>query len=253
VIGRRDYAERRAARIERLEARAAKARADGGAAISRASSMASVIPFGQPVQYSHHSTRRDLNYRARIDATFDRGFRRLNEAKEIERRAESAALNGAISSDDPEALEKLRAELATEQTFHARWKAINAAVRSGKPERLDGLQLTPAEASRLRNSLCGTAYVLTNATARIRRVKVRIAELEAKAAAPARADEQIGTATVSESDNRVQIQFPGKPPEAVRIALKRASFRWAPSVGAWQRHASEQAWRAAREILGASA
>lgn len=34
---------------------------------------------------------------------------------------------------------------------------------------------------------------------------------------------------------RVQIRFPGKPDEEMRAELKKRSFRWAPSVGMWQR------------------
>ena len=39
-------------------------------------------------------------------------------------------------------------------------------------------------------------------------------------------------------DNRVRFYFPGVPSGEVRSLLKRNGFRWAPSVGAWQRQAT---------------
>jgi hypothetical protein len=254
MIGRRDYAERRAARIARLEARAAKARAEGHAAISRASSMASVIPFGQPVQApGHHSRQRDLNYRARIDATFDRGFRSLSEAKEIERRAESAARDDAISSDDPEALTRLRQKLADEESELGEIKAANAVLKRGgsvaEAAALLTTQRDPVRHIEVWRSMGQRTLPTTNVTARIRATKKRIAELEARSVAPIREPERHGDATIEESENRVRIVFPGKPADAVREHLKRAGFHWSPSAGAWQRHASPQAWNAARAVL----
>jgi len=52
--------------------------------------------------------------------------------------------------------------------------------------------------------------------------------------------------------NRVQIFFPEKPDETLRIQLKKNGFRWTPSEGAWQRHLSSHAFRIAQEILQAS-
>lgn len=50
--------------------------------------------------------------------------------------------------------------------------------------------------------------------------------------------------------NRIRLIFEGKPDETTRTALKAAGFRWAPSVGAWQRQLSDNARAAARSILG---
>ena len=50
-------------------------------------------------------------------------------------------------------------------------------------------------------------------------------------------------------DNRLQLFFPGKPTAEKRAALKRCGFRWAPSVGAWQRQLNNAARYAARELL----
>lgn len=244
----RPYEERREARIARLRARAAAARTDGNARINAANQLAQIIPLGQPILVGHHSERRARRDAERIRNGFTRGFERLKLADELDRRARAAEQNTAISSDDPDAVEKLRAELAKQEAFHARWKAINAALRARSEERLKGLELTPREQSIIRNSPCGTGYALTNATARIRRIRARIAELEARASAPVRPPETIGDITIEEAENRVKIRFPAKPPAELRSELKRAGFRWAPSENAWQRYASVRAWSEARRI-----
>ena len=95
-------------------------------------------------------------------------------------------------------------------------------------------------------------FKLTNNGANIRRIEKRIAELRAKAAAPVR--DPItgpGYAIVEDRDaNRVQIRFAERQtPEACKV-LKGWGFRWAPSVQAWQRQASNGAWHAAQRVGG---
>src|SRR5690606_39184261 len=124
----RDYEQRKAARIERLRARAAAARAQGNERIDAARQLAERIPLGQPILVGHHSERRARRDAERIRNGFTRGFERLKLADELDRRARAAEQNTAISSDDPDAVEKLRAELAKQEAFHARWKAINKAL-----------------------------------------------------------------------------------------------------------------------------
>lgn len=50
-IGREDYAERKEARIDRLESRAAKAQAESAAAYNTARSIMDHIPAGQPILF----------------------------------------------------------------------------------------------------------------------------------------------------------------------------------------------------------
>ena len=92
------------------------------------------------------------------------------------------------------------------------------------------------------------AYALTNLSSEIRRVKERIAHLEAVNIAPVKVTETIGEIRILQEENRVRMIFPGKPDEDTRKRLKGAGFRWSPTEGAWQRMASNQAWYHAREI-----
>lgn len=58
---------------------------------------------------------------------------------------------------------------------------------------------------------------------------------------------------LNKSLDRVQVFFPDKPSEEERRVLKRRAFRWAPSVGAWQRQLTQNgvwAAQAAMQDLG---
>lgn len=93
------------------------------------------------------------------------------------------------------------------------------------------------------------AYELSNNNANIRRIRQRIAELEAKKENPAEGWEfDGGKVVVNQSMNRLQIVFDDRPDEGLRSELKGEGFRWAPSQGAWQRQLTDNAMRAARRI-----
>ena len=49
--------------------------------------------------------------------------------------------------------------------------------------------------------------------------------------------------------DRVQLIFPDKPSADERAILKGEAFRWAPSVGAWQRQLTQNGVRAAERVL----
>jgi hypothetical protein len=51
-------------------------------------------------------------------------------------------------------------------------------------------------------------------------------------------------------DNRVQIKLDDRPSEAMRTALKRSGWRWAPSTGCWQRIRTPNALYSAKQICG---
>ncbi|HEY3498549.1 MAG TPA: DUF3560 domain-containing protein, partial [Polyangiaceae bacterium] len=216
--------------------------------------IARCIPLGQPILVGHHSERRHRRDVERIHSNMGKGLALVREAEALERRAAVAEENQAISSDDPDAVSKLRAEIATEEAFSARWKAINKAARKGV-EALKALDLTADELRTLRFAPCGTGFMVTNTATRIRRLKQRITELESKAARPVEEPVSFGEITVSRDvdDNRVRIAFPGKPAGSVIAELKRNGFRWSPTAGAWQRQDTESAWYHAKRIAEAAA
>lgn len=94
---------------------------------------------------------------------------------------------GGISSDDPNALDKLRVKLDERVKHQELMKAANAAIRMKDPEkgdkRLRELGYTTEEIKQLREpDFCGhigyPAYELSNNNANIKRIRDRIAELE---------------------------------------------------------------------------
>ena len=249
------YEQRRAARIERLRARAERKASEANAAHASATARAAIIPLGQPILVGHHSEGRHRRYRARIDASFRKAHALAAESTELERRADAAESNEAISGDDPDATAKLRAKLAECERRQAAIVAANKRLRAGATfvDVAPMLDWWTAPLARLEilASMGHRTIPPTNGAAEIQRIKARIAELEARAAAPVR-EPVIGAGVrIDEAENRVRIWFEAKPSEEVRARLKSAGFRWAPSVGAWHRHASPAAWYAARRVIGA--
>lgn len=253
-----DYIEMRALRIERLKGRAARLSRAAETAHARAQSISDRIPMGQPILVGHHSQRRHERDLERINAGHARALKLREEAASLLRRANAAEANRAISSDDPDAVEKLRAKLAKLDDARAKMVAANKAVRSKDPragllalgfsEATVAQLLTPDFAKRIGFP----DYALRNAAGEASRLRKRIAELEAKQSAPAVAPLELDGVRVEEADNRVRIVFAERPTAERCAALKGAGFRWAPSVGAWQRQASPGAWYAAKRVLGVS-
>lgn len=165
---------------------------------------------------------------------------------------------GGISSDDPQAVEKLEAKLATLEKHQEMMKAANAAIRMKDPAKGDAklaeLGYTPEDIAKLRApDFCGRigypAYELQNNNANIRRIRGRIAELKKRTEnTPEGWEFDGGRVVVSTAENRLQIIFDGKPDADIRTELKGEGFRWAPSQGAWQRQLTDNAMRAARRL-----
>jgi len=125
-----DYYERQEARRERYELRAERARQESNAATRQAEKMASIIPMGQPILVGHHSEGRDRRYRARIGQTMDKAISLDKKAAYYEEKAESVGQSG-ISSDAPDALERLEKKLAERKRAHAWMKEVNKAFKKG--------------------------------------------------------------------------------------------------------------------------
>lgn len=243
------YEERQAQRRERMLVRADRLQASGNARWQRADERAAAIPFGQPILVGHHSEGRDRRYRERISNDLRRGAADIAAAEQLRERAESVG-SGGISSDDPDAVAKLRAQLEDGEQLAKRMKAVNAAHKRflKNPASLDKSDLSETDKALVRNFKPAYTfephpfppYKLSNHSANLRRIRQRIEDLERQAATaeqPARETALPGLYTVTENfaENRLQLRFAGKPAEAVRHVLKRNGFRWAPSAGVWQR------------------
>lgn len=165
---------------------------------------------------------------------------------------------GGISADDPQAVAKLVAKLSKLEEAQETMKAVNAYYRKHKtldgcphltPEQIDKLKADMAQSWHLDKSRPYQSFVLSNNNAEIRRIRARIEQVRQHE------DTQFagwefdgGRVEANKADNRLQIFFDGKPDEGTRDELKANGFRWAPSVGAWQRQLNMNAYRAAEHI-----
>lgn len=262
-VGRRDYAERRAARVARLDARAAGKGAEAQRLFTKNDALLGVMN-GSPVLRGHHSEGRHRRDLARIDNDMRKSFEASKDAERLARAASAAESNTAISSDDPDAVAKLTAKLERLQAAQDRMKLVNGLIRKhakAGPESIKaallaaGISAGDAAVALTPDSfgkLGFPGYSLSGGTAEIARVKKRIAELEARAAVP-ETEVAFGDVKVVLADNRVQIHFPGKPSEELRKELKSNGFKWAPSAGAWQRMPSQWAWDVAKKLAARAA
>ena len=261
------YEDKQERKRDRLEAAAGRARAESASRLGAARRIGDAIPFGQPILVGHHSEKRHRRDIEKIDRNMRKGFEASDRAADLAGRA-AAIGTGGISSDDPIAVQKLKAELAPLEKRQAQMKAANAAIRKHAKEgataqiaALVALGYSSASAAKLlEKDFAGRIgfpdYAITNNGANIRRIEKRIAELATKettaARAPISGEVEGLTFTMSENkdENRTQIEFSGKPSEALRGKLKAGGFRWAPSIGVWQRQISIQAWHRGAGALG---
>lgn len=268
-MSRDDYEERQKRRKSHLLIRAQKAESEGQAACDEATRIARLRPFGQPILVGHHSERSARADQRRIDRNMSKAVGKSAQAEELKRRADCVG-KGGISSDDPEAVQKLRDKLEGLKRRHETRKRVNAAwQKAGKPSANDAdawralagsLQLTSDDVERIRLGMARDwrseprpfpTYVQTNTNAELRRLKRRIEELESAAEHEVDREEDCGVCRIVEStaENRIQLYFDGKPEESVRRLLKRNGFRWSPRNVAWQRLLNDAGRRAARCVV----
>ena len=253
-----DYQIRRAERIERLRERAERKAGQAAASFEATRKLADSIPLGQPILRGHHSERHARKDCERIQRGMERGCEAQKEAAELERRARAAERNTSISSDDPDALEALRAKLAKLETLRADMVSINRQYRKGGVDAVTGISEDQRAkiAAAMADTSCGRrrapfeSYQLTNLGGRIRATKERIALLESRADDVTTVETHKDVVLRDDVEaNRVQLVFPGKPELEVISELKRFGFKWSPSNGAWQRQRGNGAIAAARGIL----
>lgn len=264
------YEQKQAERKARYEAQAEAARAEAKSCSKAAHAAIEHIPPGQPILVGHHSERRHRGDLARHDRNMRGMVDALDRAEHYERKADGVG-RGGISSDDPEATDKLRTKIEAAEASQAYMVAVNKAWRKAgrpKPDNLDGWKAVaeaigepPSAMERARLDLArfpyqGQPYAsfsLSNNSANIKRMKDRLADLERRTEAQTVEKTEANGVRIVENveENRLQIIFPGKPDEKTRKMLKSHGFRWAPSACAWQRQLNASARYAAQDVLSA--
>lgn len=224
------YEEKKQTRIDRYRGRAEKARSEADTRRKAADGMSSAIPMGQPILIGHHSEKRHRRDVERIHSNMDKSIEAGDKAEYYENKASAAENNNAISSDDPEAITKLKEKLLDMEEKRKAYKEFNKKARKEGTDPLESWQLS-------------------NLGQNIRSIKQRIEHLKKLHEIQPTQKEINGVSVeVDPEENRVKLFFPAIPNQDIRKKLKQNGFRWAPSVGAWQRQISTWAIHLAEEI-----
>ena len=258
------YEQKQADRRARLNAAADRAEERSLEAYKKADlrEAASGIPFGQPIIVGHHSEGR---HRAAIKRADNAMRKSVEESKRADAlRAKAATVgSGGISSDDPDAIKKLKEKLSKLEQKQATMKAANKVARKWSKKGFtkestcaDFNALLKELAAALKQPVsreqameiisppwCTTGHVgfppsqLNNNNAEIKRLENRIEQLEKVSEAETKEHDLQGVCKMVENveENRLQFVFVGKPNKEQREIMKSRGFRWAPSQGAWQR------------------
>lgn len=165
--------------------------------------------------------------------------------------------NHAISSDDPNAIEKLAEKLEACQKRQEYMKSVNSYYRKhGTARGCPDVSEEKAEKldEAVRNGYSWEkapfpSYELSNNNAEIRRLKRRLEQLTHDKEVGYAGWKFVGGEAVANADNnRLQLFFDEKPSEEQRLALKRHGFHWSPSEQAWQRQLNDNAIYAASRL-----
>lgn len=234
-----DYEQKKQDRIDRYRERAENAHAQSEAYFNQSENMASPIPFGQPI---HGAS--DRRYREKIGRKMDQSLAASKKADYYEAKAEAAERNTAISSDDPDAIDKLTKKLESLQARQTFMKNVNAYYRkNGTCRGMEGL--SDERAARYDEAAKGgyagkkapfPPYTLSLNHQEIHRIQNRLRRLkEAREDGYTGWEFDGGKVVANKEANRLQVFFDDIPAESVRDDLKGRGFKWARSIGAWQR------------------
>lgn len=252
------YEERQQNRLDRYEALADKATVKSTVLATRSNQMAECIPFGQPILVGHHSEKRDRNFRSKIHSIMGKSVQEMKKAEYYQNKADSVG-KGGISSDDPNAIEKLKSKLEKLQQAQELMKKANKLIKKF-PEhnaRLEGLielGFSKEKAIDVLNPKYGSigfaSYSLQNNNAEINRLKKRIAELQTLENRTSNEFENdLYKYTECKIENRCMFIFDGKPTEEIRQILKSNGFKWSPSRGAWVRQLNANGIYASKRVI----
>jgi len=218
------------------------------------------IPMGQPILVGHHSEKRHRKDLGRVNSLMRKSVEEMDKAEYYANKAESVG-KGGISSDDPDAVKKLKVELKGLEDSRDYSKKLNAEYRKNKS--IDDMSISDGLKVKLevqkKNWFMGSekwvpceSYVFSNLGANIRRIRKRIEILTVEAnREEAKPIEREGfTIIESKEENRIMFDFDKKPPYEMRTLLKKNGWRWTPSLGTWTRKTTNAARSSASYLMG---
>ena len=176
------YEEKKQRRIDYYNEKAEKFEQQSSQLAHESSKMVEAIPMGQPLLVDHHSYKSDKNYRDRAWGKMEKSVEAGQKADYYRSKAEAAEKNTAISSDDPEAVTKLKEKLQQRQDLQSHMKKVNAYYRkNGTMKGFEGI--SDEKAAQIDESVKNdyswitapyAPYELSNNNAEINRLKKRI-------------------------------------------------------------------------------
>lgn len=152
-----------------------------------------------------------------------------------------------VMSGDSDALERLQDKLAAKIKAQETMKAVNVAIRKNDHAAIVNLLGCEEKAADiLKPDFCGrigfASYALNNNRAEIKRLEARINEIEKRKASTPKEITLNGVKVVENIEAmRLQVFFESKPAQDIIKLMKSNAFKWAPSVGAWQRQLTNNA------------
>ena len=219
----KSFEEKQQRKLERFQELAEKTKKEAIETREQASKMAEAIPFGQPILVGHHSEQRDRNYRKKIDNKFRKSVALTEKAEHYENKVKNIVNPKSISSDDPEAIIKLKSEIEELENDKLAYDRKT-------------YKINPKAQWFENGSEHHRKLELESLTRKIRDKKKRIEELQALEKTPD-FDEIINSVRFfsDKVENRIKIEFPGKPAQEIITQLKSHGFHWSPYNKVWQR------------------
>ena len=252
-----NYYQKKEKRIEGLKKKSKRLSAESSAALNQSNYMASRMQ-GEPIKVGHHSEKRHRKDVGKMHGLMDKFVDLRQKAEHYKDKAEAAECNTAISSDNPDAIELLEEKVSNLEAKRDWMKFVNKEYRRCKGD-IDRMSVDEKTKSVLKiwkthkpeyETKPHQGFELTNLGARIKTSKQRLESLKKKENDKTITVEFPGGRIVDNvEDNRLQIFHDEKPDTEVRKQLKYNGFRWAPSVGCWQKMRSPNAMYWAKKAL----
>ncbi len=221
MSGRADYEERKQMKKERYEELADKARQKSQEQYNKHNRISNMIPMGQPILTDHYSANRHRNDIKKMNRAIEKSIEEDKKADYYEGKVDNIDNSKVISSDDPQAIQKLEAKLKTLEDYKAKVKA--------RPHK---------------------AWELQNLNQQMKSIKDRIQQLKELDSIEFEDISFKGGKVVHNKEiNRIQILFDDIPDEDTRNLLKSHAFKWSRYEKAWQRLFNKNGIYAAKCVI----
>lgn len=254
-----NYEEKKQRKIENYERLADKNETLSDELVNESIDMVRQIPMGQPILVGHHSEKSHRGLLNRSDNKMRKGIEAEKKSEYYKNKAKAAINNNSISSDDPEAIKKLKEKIAGIESNREFMKAVNKQYKKlGQIDKIEVEGLTDEIKAELKHHMIRfdyyklpyPAFSISNSGQNLRSAKLRLEKL-IKQSIEITKKEMIEDVELIDNvdENRFQIFFPGKPSNEIRTLLKRNGFRWSPSIGCWQSYRHSHKIEIAKEIV----